>query len=115
MQRTLVLMARASFTTLSSLGPPLWLLLGMVGFIAIFGRITVGPWFGAGRRRRTGTVGWFDRERGYGFIVDDDSEKQVFVHGSHVRGRELGIGDSRQFPGDRRRAAQLRSSSQASR
>lgn len=35
---------------------------------------------------RTGQVKWFNPDKGYGFIVDDETGKECFVHFSAVDG-----------------------------
>ena len=37
----------------------------------------------------TGTVKWFNDQRGYGFVQPDDGSKDVFVHISAVEGAGL--------------------------
>lgn len=36
--------------------------------------------------RKTGTVKWFSRVKGYGFIAPDDASKEIFVHFSGIEG-----------------------------
>lgn len=49
----------------------------------------------------TGTVKWFNRDKGYGFITRDDGEKDVFVHYSAIESggafRNLDEGQRVQF------------------
>jgi CspA family cold shock protein len=40
----------------------------------------------AERARLQGTVRWFSRVKGYGFIQPDGQEKDVFVHFSAIKG-----------------------------
>jgi CspA family cold shock protein len=50
--------------------------------------------------RLTGTVRWFSRVKGYGFIKPDNSEKDVFVHYSAIVGegyRNLNEGQRVEF------------------
>ena len=48
----------------------------------------------------TGKVKWFNGEKGFGFIEQEDGGKDVFVHFSAIQGdgyRDLNEGDSVQF------------------
>ena len=47
--------------------------------------------------KQAGTVNWFNRTKGYGFIDPDDGGAQVFVHYSAI----LGDGYRNLYEGDR--------------
>lgn len=34
----------------------------------------------------TGTVKWFDKKKGYGFIVGPEGDKDIFVHYTSIQG-----------------------------
>jgi CspA family cold shock protein len=42
---------------------------------------------------RTGTVKFFNESKGYGFITDEETGKDIFVHASGLRAEELREGD----------------------
>lgn len=50
--------------------------------------------------RTTGTVKWFNDEKGFGFITREDGEKDCFVHHSAIQGngfKSLAEGDRVEF------------------
>ncbi len=50
--------------------------------------------------KETGTVKWFNSEKGFGFITRDSGEKDVFVHHSAIQGggyRSLDEGERVEF------------------
>ena len=50
--------------------------------------------------RTTGTVKWFNDQKGFGFITPEDGQKDLFVHHSAIQGggfRSLGEGDRVEF------------------
>lgn len=50
--------------------------------------------------RQSGTVKWFNNARGYGFITQENSSEDVFVHYRNIRGegfRSLSEGQSVEF------------------
>jgi CspA family cold shock protein len=54
----------------------------------------------AEQQRLQGTVRWFSRVKGYGFIQPDGQDKDVFVHFSAIRGegyRNLNEGQRVEF------------------
>ena len=42
---------------------------------------------------RTGTVKFFSESKGYGFITDEETGKDIFVHASGINAEELREGD----------------------
>jgi cold shock CspA family protein len=50
--------------------------------------------------RRTGVVKWFNTEKGFGFIVPDNGDKDVFVHQTNINVegfRSLADGESVEY------------------
>ena len=45
----------------------------------------------------TGKIKWFDNEKGYGFIQQDEGDKDLFVHHSETDGYALQEGDAVEF------------------
>jgi CspA family cold shock protein len=42
---------------------------------------------------RTGKVKFFNESKGFGFITDDETGKDIFVHASGVQNKSLNEGD----------------------
>ncbi len=45
----------------------------------------------------TGTVKFFNGSKGYGFITDDDSGEDIFVHATALDGLNLNEGDKVEY------------------
>jgi cold shock CspA family protein len=84
--RTLVVMGGVATAAVRSLGMPLFLLIALGLMVATMGNISIFPLLRRSRRM-TGTVARFDRESGYGFILSDTGDSEVFVHGQTLRRR----------------------------
>lgn len=46
---------------------------------------------------QTGTVKFFNESKGYGFIVEDDSSREIFVHITGLNGATIRENDRVQF------------------
>ena len=44
-----------------------------------------------------GTVKFFNESRGYGFITNDDTQKDIFVHVTGLNGETLNEGDKVEY------------------
>ncbi|MCM5662414.1 MULTISPECIES: cold-shock protein [Flavobacteriaceae] len=45
----------------------------------------------------TGTVKFFNESKGYGFITNDETGKDIFVHVTELKGVELNEGDKVEY------------------
>ena len=45
----------------------------------------------------TGTVKWFNPNKGFGFISQDEAGKDVFVHSNELNGVNINEGDNVEF------------------
>ncbi len=45
----------------------------------------------------TGTVKFYNRAKGYGFITNDNTGKDIFVHATALNGVELNDGDKVEY------------------
>ncbi len=45
----------------------------------------------------TGTVKFFNESKGYGFITNNDTGKDIFVHATALNGLELNEGDKVEY------------------
>jgi len=46
---------------------------------------------------KTGKVKFFNESKGFGFIIDNDSDKEYFVHVTSLNGQEIKEGDEVAF------------------
>jgi len=55
------------------------------------------PWHGVTRTMATGTVAFFNDQKGYGFIETDDADDDVFFHMEDIGGPDLEEGQEVEF------------------
>ena len=56
---------------------------------------------------RTGTVKFFNESKGYGFITDEETGKDIFVHASGINAEELREGDRVSYEEEEGRKGQV--------
>jgi CspA family cold shock protein len=56
---------------------------------------------------RTGTVKFFNESKGYGFITDEETGKDIFVHASGINAEELREGDRVNYEEDEGRKGKV--------
>ncbi|MDJ0959734.1 MAG: putative Ig domain-containing protein [Acidimicrobiia bacterium] len=95
-ERTLVLMTRASGVAVQQMGFPFILLLAAGFAVVSLGRLRVIPLLGR-RRRATGVVQTYSADHGFGLVRADGEGNDLFVHRSSLRIRDR----DRLRPGDR--------------
>jgi cold shock CspA family protein len=95
-ERTLVLMSRASGVAVQQMGFPFIVMVVTALAVLLLGRLRIVPLL-AWRSRAVGTVQQFSADHGFGLVIPDRNGGEVFVHRSSVRRRDR----HRLRPGDR--------------
>lgn len=76
---------------------PLLLLVAALALALTFGKISLLP-AGNGRTHGEGTIAWYDTVRGFGVLMSDDGEEEIFMHGGSLeKGEEVAAGRRVEF------------------